>query len=162
MSETTLLGSAIAAAGTVGAAAATAIIKALADGAFLKVSSEDRTILPGNWTGAIQMKEGVLATKTLSVRLNNVKISGSTFAGTAHLTCKDTEVDYDESFTVKGGFLRPTFLKLEYTNTTPGRLEFGSMILHFDSLGKNLNGTLAGYGALSGTSVYGTVSLKKS
>jgi len=77
----------------------------------------------------------------------------------AHLHGRSEDVTIQ--LRVRGGFYTDSLVKLDYKNTTPGILQFGTMILQLDARSSHMDGRLVGYGSYAERVIHGVLSLEK-
>jgi hypothetical protein len=117
-------------------------------GAFI---SKRRAALVGHWTGKLETPNhprGITTgdiTFDLAVRGKHVtgKGTGNMQIPSAHGS-EPRLAMYE--VTARGALLTESYLRLEYENSDPQALQFGTILFHLDGTGMTLDGQYIGYG----------------
>jgi hypothetical protein len=113
--------------------------------------SKRRAALVGRWAGKLEMSNhprGITSgdmTFDLSVRGKHVKGKG---IGSMQIPSVHGSAPTPAMFevTTRGALLTESYLRLEYENSDPQALQFGTILLYLDGTGTNLDGLYVGYG----------------
>ena len=147
----------IVAAYIVGAAgvAAPLITYVLESAKIPSVAKHRQVALNGLWQGRLvqrnfdQQIEIRLVAKSRSIK-GRMKIIRDLEDGERHVECE-----------VSGRFYFDHYLKLDYNNTNPSIMQFGSIVLRLRPDGKELEGKYSGYGAFAQAIVSGDMRLMR-
>jgi hypothetical protein len=105
----------------------------------------------GSLTSEIEMR--------LRVRRNFVvgtfRVKTTLPAETSHAQVVEIELD------ARGGLYSDSLLKLEYKNSTPGVLQFGTTVLRINARSTEMMGRFVGFGSYAEDIVHGTLKLTK-
>ena len=70
-----------------------------------------------------------------------------------------TGINRTDKWFCKGGFKSERFLEITFQNRDDKIIQFGSLLMELDPLGKNLSGRVQGFGPVSGRIISGLVEL---
>lgn len=129
---------------------------------LLVISQNRKAALNGAWHGKIFQAEGIRGQPVqypfnIDLSVNKKEVHG---IGKVNFPISKTET-HVFNVSLLGGFLHDRFLKLDYKNTNPAEMQFGSLILNLSSDGKKLSGRFLGYGAKTEKLVFGELTLEK-
>jgi hypothetical protein len=135
-------------------------------GGFADVPPQRIEGVHGTWVGTLLQPEypGGPVKARLEMRL---QVKRGTIVGTI-----EARVEFDPEahgisykialeLKVRGGFYSDSLVKLDYRNTTPGVLQFGTLVMRVNARSSRMSGRLVGYGSYAEQVIYGTVDLEK-
>lgn len=122
---------------------------------FEPMARSRREALAGKWRGRLDQAP---ISGDLEVELD---VASKRVHGKAHLTLDFEGKERFITLSLTGGFLHDQFLKLDYKNTNPGTIQFGSIILELAAEPRTMEGEYAGYGSLNRRIVSGKIMLTK-
>lgn len=123
---------------------------------FLQPINKSRgKALKGHWKGNIAQHNG-----TFEIELS-IDITGRQVIGNARISKLHDSSGSSVHLDLKGGFHYERFLKLDYTNSDYGIIQFGSMTLELDDYPKKMSGKYSGYGWVSRAIISGSITVEK-
>jgi len=123
---------------------------------YEKISRKIMSDLKGKWSGEFNQQ---LNDKPINVKLIFALSVSRTGKIKGEINYSFQNIEY--KIIVRGGFYSTDFLKLEYVNPKHPSRQFGSFVLAYDGISKNLNGRFVGYGNINRNIISGSIELTK-
>ena len=128
---------------------------------FLPVGKSRSATLTGKWTGKAHQEIGPGGRPIDFDIIVYLRAENDLIQGEAFLNHAIGGNEYNWRFDVCGGFLHGQFFQMEYNNSDPAYIQFGSMVFKLSSTGRSLEGKYVGYGSITNDIVYGKMDLVK-
>lgn len=122
-----------------------------------RISAARQAVLRGIWNGVLQYDPAEDGAPPDHEVVLDVHSSDRSISGTARYTLNGTPTVVD----ISGYLVAESLIRVEYTNTSPEVIHFGTMLLQLSQDAKRLHGKLLAFGRVRGRVISGDLELEK-